>query len=206
MSFIPLINIANLKDNKDGPRVGKVINNNDPKKLGRIKVELAGIFDSTDSTGSNLPWVRRLNDTFLCGAGQEFFSVPPIGSYVQVIWPFGDDIACYRGLPYGKQNMTNSFTEEYPNAWGIANNNGFIFKVNDIDGTVMLKTNTAQILIDSKGNITISGEEIAITGNTITLTSENKNTKIDGIEFLTHQHTDGNEGNPTGGVIQTSNK
>ena len=190
MSFIPLINIANLKDNKDGPRVGKVIYNNDPKKLGRIKVELPGIFDSNDSTGSNLPWVRRLNDTFLCGAGQEFFSIPPIGSYVQVIWPFGDDIACYRGLPYGKQNMTNLFTEEYPNSWGFSDGD-FLFKVNSATGELVISTYGGTIKMDSAGNININGGNITISGNTT----------IDGKMFLTHQHSNGNEGSNTGGVV-----
>ena len=52
---------------------------------------------------------------------------------------------------------------------------------------------------------TVSGAVINLTGNNITITGGNitlgDNTTIDGKVFLQHQHSNGNEGSPTGGVI-----
>ncbi len=46
--------------------------------------------------------------------------------------------------------------------------------------------------------INLTGQAITITGGNITIGS---NTTIDGKVFLEHTHSNGNQGNPTGGVI-----
>lgn len=219
MPFIPIYNIAKYQNYKDSPKIAKVINNNDPNKLGRIKVSLPGMFEPKDEEGSNLPWIRMMQDTFLNGCG-EMFSVPLVGSYVEILWPYDNKNCFYRGIPYGVNNCTKIFTNDYPNEWGLTDGN-FIFKVNrvtneytvktpkstvivDTDGNVIVTTDsnvtvTAEGDIDLKGkNISISGDDISIKGSTVTI---GDSTTIDNKNFLSHKHGNGNDGKPTNGVI-----
>lgn len=189
MPFIPIYNIAKYQNYKDTPKIAKVINNNDPSKLGRIKVQLPGMYEPKDSEGSNLPWIRRMQDTFLCGSG-EAFSIPEEGSFVEVIWPYDNKNAFYRGLPYGEKSKTGFFTGDYPNEWGFTDGT-FLFKVNKATDEFIIKNSGMTIKGDSGGNITINGGNIIITGNTT----------IDGKSFLGHQHSNGNNGFNTGGVV-----
>lgn len=46
---------------------------------------------------------------------------------------------------------------------------------------------------------TVNGGEITISGSKVTI--KGGNTVIDGVNFLNHTHSNGNQGNPTGGVI-----
>lgn len=211
MPFIPIYNVAKFQNYKDSPKIAKVINNNDPKMLGRIKVELPGMYEPKDSQASNLPWIRRMQDTFLCGSG-EMFSVPEEGSYVELIWPYDNRNAFYRGLPYGEKNKTGFFTEDYPNEWGFTDGT-FVFKVNKITHEFIICDNTISIIRDKEGKVTINANEaninsknVNINGSeTVNITSSNitlgNKTQIDGKDFLSHTHGNGNEGSPTTGVL-----
>ena len=98
MAFIPLNYLAVIENKKDTPKIATVINNNDPKNLQRIKVSLEGMFDPVDAKGSNLPWIRKMQDSQLCGNSCESYSVPEEGSSVEIIWPYDDTHAFYRGV------------------------------------------------------------------------------------------------------------
>ena len=102
MTFLPLFNVAKLKNNKDLPKIAEVINNEDPKKLGRIKVKLEGFFDPVDKKGSNLPWIRKMSSEM--GIGVEERNVPAEGDKVELIWPYDEKHAFYRGIPFGASN------------------------------------------------------------------------------------------------------
>ena len=55
-----------------------------------------------------------------------------------------------------------------------------------------------QIDINSSNTVNIGGSDITIEGNTINITG---NLIINGQAYTAHTHSNGNEGNPTGGVI-----
>lgn len=190
MAFILLNNIAKFKNNADTPKIGKVINNNDPSKLGRIKVSIPGIYEPSDSLGSNLPWIGKMQDSFLCSSGMCLFSVPQVGSFVEIIWPYDNDNPFYRGLPISKQSGVSAFTDDYPNSWGMTDGS-FTLKVNSATNEITITNGSGTINIDSGGNITINGGNITIKGNTT----------IDGKSFLGHVHSNGNNGANTGGVV-----
>jgi hypothetical protein len=78
----------------------------------------------------------------------------------------------------------------------IPDNEAFIYPTN-ADIEIGLKDGSAKVNI-TNGNITITGGSITITGSSVSLGS---NTTIDGKLFLEHTHSNGNQGNPTGGVI-----
>lgn len=211
MSFLPLNNIAKIDNNTDIPKFGTVIYNNDPERLGRIKVKLTGIFEPTDEIGSNLPWVRQLTDTFLCGNNCEMFSVPEIGSVVEIKWAFDNRTPFYTGAPYSQKHKTNAFDEDYPNSWGFCNND-FIFKINETQGIFTLSFNNSTITISKDGTINIASDNVNVKSKNANIKSDSvtidsssviigNNTKIDNVNFLSHTHSSGNQGQPTGGVI-----
>jgi len=77
----------------------------------------------------------------------------------------------------------------------IPNPSSYIFPSGEI--TIGSKTGTALITINGN-NINIKGGNIQISGSSVSIGS---NTTIDGKVFLQHQHSNGNQGANTGGVI-----
>lgn len=155
MSFLPLNNIAKIDNNTDIPKFGTVIYNNDPEKLGRIKVKLTGIFEPTDEIGSNLPWVRQLTDTFLCGNNCEMFSVPEIGSVVEIKWAFDNRTPFYTGAPYSQKHKTNAFDEDYPNTQGMKIGD-FLLKINQSKNIATISHPGFNLTINNDGTSTLS--------------------------------------------------
>ena len=45
MPFLPIANKGKIDRVTDSPKFGTVVDNNDPLKLGRVKVEITGIFE-----------------------------------------------------------------------------------------------------------------------------------------------------------------
>lgn len=64
--------------------------------------------------------------------------------------------------------------------------------------TMGLNNQTFTLYVDDSGNLNIKGNDINIIGGNISLSGT---TTIDGKSFLQHTHSNGNQGNPTGGVI-----
>lgn len=116
MPLIPIVDVAKLKKVTDEPKFGTVVDNNDPDKLGKIKVLIPGIFEGS---AEQLPWVRRKNDTAFCGDDAELFDVPAVGSVVEVKWNYDEDTPMYSGVPNSKKHTSNLFTQNYPFEGGI---------------------------------------------------------------------------------------
>jgi len=83
-------NLNNLKNTNSGPFMRGVIeDNNDPDKLGRVKVRIFGIHpDDETVTTSMLPWAEVMGSTTLgLSSGIGISSIPLNGTYV---WVFFD--------------------------------------------------------------------------------------------------------------------
>lgn len=210
MAFIPLNNIAQYHNQKEFPKIGKVLDNKDPKKLGRIKVQIDGLLESTDEKGSNLPWIRRLQDNFLSGCG-ESFSVPEEGSMVEIIWPYDNRNAFYRAIPYGEKSSTEIFADNYPNVWGFTDGK-FIFKVDKSKNELTVTNNKVTVIITDSGEVKVTGQQVFVESNSVNVKANSVDIKagkvniggsttIDNKVFLSHIHSNGNDGRPTGGVI-----
>jgi hypothetical protein len=182
MAFLPLYNIAQFKNDKDLPKVGKVINNLDPTRQGRIKVAIVGIFDPIDEQGSNLPWVYKLADTSFGGSKErEFFNVPSVGELVEIEWRYDNRYPFYKGCPYTAQSVTGVFQEEetYPNLWGWSDGD-FAIIVNKITKDFLIRSKDCAIEgTTEKGiiNITAKTEINVTTQQDINVTST-KNVKV----------------------------
>lgn len=66
------------------------------------------------------------------------------------------------------------------------------------EGDVVIGTTNGAVVNLTSNSVTISGANVVISGSSVNISA---NTTIDGKKFLEHTHSNGNEGNPTGGVI-----
>ena len=65
-------------------RIGQVVDNNDPKKLGRVKVRIFPEFDTLEE--NSLPWADPMNYDDICLPGQNVgvFRIPEVNSFIVV--------------------------------------------------------------------------------------------------------------------------
>jgi hypothetical protein len=146
----------------DGFYRGKVLDTNDPDKLGRIKLEIFGIFDNIKP--EFLPWAIPAAPLG-SGAGLDFgnFFVPEIGSFVWVFFERGD----FRQPVYFAEAQTalHGIPEEaktnYPNRKVMKTKSGIIIYIDNSTKDININhPSGAYINIDGAGNIKISGTTI----------------------------------------------
>lgn len=158
MPMIPVATTAKQRKFTDLPKFGTVKDNNDPLKLGRVKVEIEGIYEGSIET---LPWVRRKMDTAFCGNNCEIFDVPEVDSIVEVRWNYDDNVPMYSGVPYNKKHITGDFAENYPYEGGIKFGECLI-KFDKASNILTLDNGKAQIVLDSFGDVNIACNRISI--------------------------------------------
>lgn len=66
------------------------------------------------------------------------------------------------------------------------------------EGEVVIGTNSGTLITLNNGDISISGGNVVIQASTVQIDSD---TTIDGVKFLEHSHTNGNNGANTGSVV-----
>ena len=169
MPLIPIIDKVTSQKLKDSPKIGTVVANEDPDKLGKIKVNIPGIFEgSTD----NLPWVRRKNDTAFCGDDSELFDVPSIGSVVEVRWDYDENIPIYSGVPNSKKHTSSVFTNNYPYEGGFRFGK-CVLKCDKASNVMTITNGSCFIQLDPLGNITMTckGNMNLTSGRDVTITA-----------------------------------
>ncbi len=171
------------KPTEDNTYIGIVADNNDPKKLGRLKVFCA-IYEDMDLEA--LPWCFPTLNTFLGNSPDSIsFSVPEIGSQVRVSFPTKDKYApYYSGCEMNERNRCTFFDDDYPNCYGHKDSVGNFTKINKAtgvnlyqhksttnveilnDGTTTFTTPNGQYLqIDPKGNLIGEIGSVSLIGN-----------------------------------------
>lgn len=135
---------------------GKVADNNDPEKKGRVKVAI----DMWDYlTTEQLPWVRPKNSgAFLGGsAGSVEHAIPEIGSDVSVTFNNGNaDDPRYEGTEINDSNKCPLFDEFYPNTYGRKDSVGNFEIVNKETGvTVRQYKSGTKTQHDPDGSVTV---------------------------------------------------
>ncbi len=112
------------------PYKGIVVDRDDPRKLGRVKVNIPGLLEGDKDV---LPWIFPENPVGLGGrADLSSFAVPELNSALLVKFPF-DDI--YAGFYYGywqseSTHQGSTFNEDYPESYGTRDSQNTYFKVN----------------------------------------------------------------------------
>lgn len=162
---------------------GKVVNNNDPEKLGRCTIRVYNIF-SEAIPDSDLPWA--ISDQSLID-GQ--FIIPPVGAIVNVRFDRGD-VYCpiYTSKVLDRNNLPSQRLTNYPDTmvvfqtalgdyFTVDRSNSKIIINNSVgsDGTftidskeTTLKVGTSEIQIAKDKTITLKNDKSQIVMNGVT--------------------------------------
>ncbi len=138
---------------------GKVIDNNDPEKLGRCKIRVFGIYDDAISDG-DLPWA--LPDDHFIGSFRGSMIIPPKQALVRVYFDHGDIYApVYTSKIPEKKYKSEHMTKDYPDTLlFFETDNGDYFTINKKRAEcVFHAAGGALIRIDNKGNVTVDTTE-----------------------------------------------
>lgn len=142
-------------------QIALVKENNDPDKLGRVKVKFPW-----QSSDERTPWIRILNLYTGNGCGAQF--IPEINTEV-IIGFQGENIE--RPYVMGQlHNISNSPFDDWSTAnnaiKGIKTKSGNMLIFNDEKGSITLKDKAgSSIVLDGNGNISISASsEVSISG------------------------------------------
>ena len=199
---------------------GVVVENNDPKQAGRIKVNVFGVFDNIPV--DNIPWAI-MADPFMGGLGDNGSSfIPEIDSHVFVFFENGDheEPVYFAGAPAIKDGEPDLPLEsreegEYPHNKVFKTKRGSYIEFDDTEDAVRIKihhpsgTNRE---IDNDGNVieTIVGDETvnfdgdrteSIEGNS---TESIEGDKSESVEGDKSESIGGDFSNDTSGDINVS--
>ena len=117
--------------------LGQVEDNNDPKKLGRVRVRISPYMDFEEE---DLPWASPTLGSH--GNNSEYggLNIPEIGSQVRVYFPSHDMTApYYTGAELNEFNRTTFFDDDYPDVYGYKDSTGNFVKINKATGTVQFQ-------------------------------------------------------------------
>lgn len=188
-STIPLDKHFDIKSPLKGLLWGIVVDNNDPDKMGGIKVKIPGVFECNETDISALPFVYPLNST---GGTQDNSSIdiPEIGTQVIVEFINNDPHSGHYIASFiSKKSFPEIFKDDYPSSlgktWATSNKLPSWFKINKTQDYVEIFLSPAKTLIhcDKEGRISIkSSNDISLVSDSsinliakknITLTAEN---------------------------------
>ena len=134
--------------------IGNVVDNNDPKKLGRIKVQISVYGDlGTDA----LPWASPLLGSHGNSVEYGGLNIPEIGSQVRVTFPSRDLTApYYSGAELNEGNRTTFFDDDYPNTYGYKDSVGNFIRINKERGIAQLQhSSTTNLQVAPEGSIKV---------------------------------------------------
>ena len=146
--------------------VGTVVENVDPKGLGRIRVTIPNLLESDDI--SLLPFISSLQSVFHGGINSAgSFSVPEIGSKVLVRFLNGDIyFGVYVGVLTGRDTVVGDLYTQDGHRHGWVDNLGNRFVVDKVEGTYLLQHFMGySILMDRNGIQFITKDKIKFTSS-----------------------------------------
>lgn len=167
------------KDNKPAtePWTGKVVNNEDPERLGRVQIRVIGFYENINDDW--LPWA--IPDIGYIGGKNGSQIIPEIGTIVRGYFDHGDiQKPIYNGIAFNAANSDSAYTDrkntaEYPHKMVLLETDqGDFLTLNRKNGEMAFVHRTgASIFIDSDGNIKIqtgtnskSTLKVEVNGNT----------------------------------------
>lgn len=210
-----------------GIHPGVVVDNNDPEKRGRLRVQVSGYMDDI-TTPTELPW------SMPCILG----GAPPVGSTTKngslwipklrsIVWVafYNGDIrfpiwlGSYYGKPGGSSQLPNDFLSGYPEIRGWISPQGNKILIDDTPGSykITIKTTTGNkieidetqnkmVISDSTGTtkieLDLTTKKVTLESTTISLGSSATEAAVLGTLFMTlfnsHTHNVTAIGAPTG--------
>jgi len=159
-----------INNNFNGIYIGTVINNADPKKLGKLKINIPYIYGNINN--EDLPWAEPC---FPYGSHDKgIFFVPEKGALVSVMFVKGNIYKpIWLGVIFRENNniVPQEIKEAYPDIRIIKTKTGYI-KFNDNEEHIEIKhKNGSNIVFTSDGDIIITAARdiIALSGRNIHL-------------------------------------
>ena len=137
--------------------LGFVEDNNDPEKLGRLRVRIAPY---SELNTEDLPWACPKLGSHGNSSSYGGLNVPEVGSQVRIDFPSKDLTApYYSGAELNAVNRTTFFDEDYPNTYGYKDSVGNFTKINKERGTVQFQhftSTNAQVAPDGSIRVSLS--------------------------------------------------
>lgn len=133
-----------------------VVDNQDPRRLGRVKVSIEGVME--DANPANLPWVFQRTPGMMGGRtdlGE--FQVPEVGSQLIVVFP-NDDVYAGFYIGYWQSEFTHQafFDDDYPASYGWRDTQNTFFKVNRTKKEAEFRhTSGARTIVDREGVVEV---------------------------------------------------
>jgi hypothetical protein len=171
--------------------VGKVINNNDPDKIGRCRIRVFGVFEA-DVPDNELPWA--MPDFSFIGSKIGSFIVPPIDTIVRVYFDKGNiNLPHYTVKVVDKNNLPSERNIDYPN-------NMIMFKTDEGDFLSMnrkskkltfIHNSGTKLEIDASGNadvLVVGNSDTDIKKNSTETAVENMTKEVTGTGKITIEH------------------
>lgn len=186
MSFIEVHDWFKKNDPLAVPLKGTVVDNNDPKKLGRVKVQIPGVLEDSDFT--KLPWIYPKNAVGFGGTpdGSDL-SVPTIDAELTIEFPYKEVyFGFYTGYQRSETTRQGLFFEDYPFSYGKRDTQNTFFKVNRAKRYAEFRhTSRTRFLIEREGELTAESK------SQMRFVSEDKKTEIfmDMINGIVHINT-----------------
>jgi hypothetical protein len=135
--------------------LGTVEDNEDPKKLGRLKIRISPYMDYEPE---DLPWACPTLGTHGNTSEAGGLNVPEVGAQVRVYFPSHDLTApYYTGAELNEVNRTTFFDDDYPNTYGYKDSTGNFIKINKAKDTIQLQhTSTSTMKVSPDGSMQIA--------------------------------------------------
>ena len=132
-----------------------VEDNEDPEKLGRLKVRISPYMDFEPE---DLPWACPTLGTHGNTPNAGGINIPEVGSQVRVYFPSHDLTApYYMGAELNELNRTTFFDDDYPNAYGYKDSTGNFIKVNKARKTVQIQhSSSSNLRVAPDGSIQVA--------------------------------------------------
>lgn len=187
--------------------LGFVEDNNDPEKLGRIKVRIAPY---SELSTTDLPWATPKLGTHGNSAEYGGLNVPELGSQVRVDFPSKDFTApYYSGAELNEVNKTTFFDEDYPNTYGYKDSVGNFIKVNKERGTFQAQhftSTNAQVAPDGSIRVSLSNGAYFIMDNSNNFELNIGSLDISGMSDGSLEITSNNEVSVEAGTVLVKTK
>jgi hypothetical protein len=172
---------ATIEKNKT--YLARVVNNNDPSKLGRVQIRIAKLHRGVSD--SDLPYASPLTFSLQGNNQTGSLNIPVNGSTVVVEY-FDDYSIFYKGSFYSSSSVPSELTSSgYPNCYGFVDASGNKLIVNTqidtftfthLSGTTFSITQDGSVLIQSGKTLKIEADKIEMKATTdIAISSANLN-------------------------------
>jgi len=136
---------------------GKVLDNIDPDKLGRLKIQVFGVFDKI--VVEDIPWAVPAFPLFSgSGSGYGYFVVPEVDSFVWVFFEAGDlyQPVYFAEAPSAVHGIPSEATTNYPYRKILKTKAGVVLMIDDSTGDITIDTT------GTSGSVVIKGASVSI--------------------------------------------